>query len=161
METGSSICETLGAWESCLGLSQARVWLLALAFTSCVTLGKFHNLSEPHQVRVVIPTSWVVARIKPKSTCKTPSVGASLVAQGLRIRLPVQGTQVRSLVREDPTCRGATKLLRHNYWACALEPVSHNYWAHMLQLLKPTRLEPVLCSKRSHRNKKPAHCNEE
>ena len=28
----------------------------------------------------------------------------SLVAQWLRIRLPVQGTRVQSLVREDPTC---------------------------------------------------------
>ena len=64
---------------------------------------------------------------------------ASLVAQWIRIRLPMQETQVRSLVREDPTCRGATKPVRHNYWACALEP--------------------VLRSKRSHRNEKPAHRN--
>ena len=41
--------------------------------------------------------------------------GASLVAQWLRIRLPVQGTQVRALVQEDATCRGATKPMRHNY----------------------------------------------
>ncbi|KAJ8790710.1 hypothetical protein J1605_021138 [Eschrichtius robustus] len=39
----------------------------------------------------------------------------SLVAQWLRIRLPMQGTQVRALVREDPTCRRATKHVRHNY----------------------------------------------
>ena len=39
----------------------------------------------------------------------------SLVAQWLRIRLLMQGTQVRSLVREDPTCRGATKPVCHNY----------------------------------------------
>ena len=32
--------------------------------------------------------------------------GTSLVAQWLRIRLPRQGTWVRSLVREDPTCHG-------------------------------------------------------
>ena len=44
---------------------------------------------------------------------KTTS-GASLVAQRLRIRLAMQGTQVRSLVQEDPTCRGATKPVRHN-----------------------------------------------
>ena len=37
----------------------------------------------------------------------------------------MQSTQVWSLVWEDPTCRGATK------------PVCHNYWAHMPQLLKP------------------------
>ena len=45
--------------------------------------------------------------------------GASLVAQWLRICLPMQGTRVRALVWEDPTCRGATKPVRHNYWACA------------------------------------------
>ena len=39
----------------------------------------------------------------------------SLVAQWLRIRLPVQGTWVRSLAREDPTCRGAAKPVSHNY----------------------------------------------
>ena len=39
----------------------------------------------------------------------------SLVAQRLRIRLPMQGTRVRALVWEDPTCRGATKPVRHNY----------------------------------------------
>ena len=53
---------------------------------------------------------------------------ASLVAQWLRIRLSMQGTRVRALVREDPTCRGATKPVRHNYWACTLEPASH-YWS--------------------------------
>ena len=52
---------------------------------------------------------------------------ASLVVQWLRIRLTMQGTRVRALVREDPTCRGATKPVSHNYRACALEPVSHNY----------------------------------
>ena len=41
--------------------------------------------------------------------------GASLVAQWLRIRLPMQGTRVGALVREDPTCHGATKPVRHNY----------------------------------------------
>ena len=40
---------------------------------------------------------------------------ASLVMQWLRIPLPMQGTQVRSLVREYPTCRGATKPMGHNY----------------------------------------------
>ena len=35
----------------------------------------------------------------------------------------MQGTRVRALVREDPTCRVASK------------PVSHNYWARVPQLL--------------------------
>ena len=86
---------------------------------------------------------------------------ASLVVQWLRICLPVQGTQVRALIQEDPTGRGATKPVHHNYWACALEAASHNYWAHVPQLLKPARLEPVLRNKRSHHNEKPAHRNEE
>ena len=92
---------------------------------------------------------------------KNWQAGISLVTQWLRIRLPMQGTWVRSLVREDPTCRGATKPVRHNYWACALEPMSHNYWAHVPQLLKPVRLEPELRNKRNHCNEKPAHRNKE
>ena len=40
---------------------------------------------------------------------------ASLVVQWLRIHLPGQGTQVRSLVQEDPTCHGATRPVCHNY----------------------------------------------
>ena len=60
---------------------------------------------------------------------------ASLVAQWLRIRLPTQGTRVQALVREGPTCHGATK------------PVRHNYWARVPQLLKPAHLEPMLHSK--------------
>ena len=72
---------------------------------------------------------------------KNKLVGTSLVAQWLRIRLPMQGTLVRSLVQEDPTCCGATKPVRHDYWACTLEP--------------------MLCSKRSHHNEEPVHCNKE
>ena len=41
--------------------------------------------------------------------------GTSLVVQWLRIRLPMQGARVRALVQEDPTCREATKPVRHNY----------------------------------------------
>ena len=40
---------------------------------------------------------------------------ASLVVQWLRICLPMQGTRVRALVWEDPTCRGATGPVSHNY----------------------------------------------
>ena len=79
---------------------------------------------------------------------KWEDLGTFLVAQWLRIRLPMQGTRVWALVREGPTCRGATKPVRHDYWACALEPMSHNYWAHVPQLLKPTRLEPMLHSQK-------------
>ncbi|KAJ8794101.1 hypothetical protein J1605_019093 [Eschrichtius robustus] len=53
--------------------------------------------------------------------------GTCLVVQWLRNRLPMQGTRVRALVREDPTGCGAAKPVHHNCRACALEPVSHNY----------------------------------
>ena len=43
------------------------------------------------------------------------NVGASLVAQWLRICLPMQETRVRALVWEDPTCHGATGPVSHNY----------------------------------------------
>ena len=49
----------------------------------------------------------------------------------------MQETRVKSLIREDPICCGATKIVCHNYWSCALEPGSHNYWAHMPLVLKP------------------------
>ena len=40
------------------------------------------------------------------------------MVQWLRICLPMQGTRVRALVWEDPTCCGATRPVSHNYWAC-------------------------------------------
>ena len=53
----------------------------------------------------------------------------SLVVQWLRIRPPMQETRVQALVREDPTCRRATKPVCQNYWARAPEPTCHNYWS--------------------------------
>ena len=52
----------------------------------------------------------------------------------IRIRLPMQGTQVWSLVREDPTCHGTTK------------PMCFG---------SSSKLEPALCNKRSHYNERP------
>ena len=40
---------------------------------------------------------------------------SSLVAQWLRICLPMQGTRVQALGWEDPTCHGATRPVSHNY----------------------------------------------
>ena len=39
----------------------------------------------------------------------------SLVVQWLGVQLPMQGTQVPSLVQDDPTGPRATKPTRHNY----------------------------------------------
>ena len=60
--------------------------------------------------------------------------GTSLVVQRFRIHLPMQGTWVRFLVWENPTGLEVIKLV--------------------LQLLKPVRLEFMLCNKRSHSNEK-------
>ena len=46
---------------------------------------------------------------------KISTSGASLVAQWLRTCLPMQGTRVPALVWEDPTCRGTTRPVSHNY----------------------------------------------
>ena len=84
-----------------------------------------------------------------RNTLKNMYLGTFLVVQLLRIHLPMQGTQVRALVQEDPTCRRATKHMSHNCWACTP------------QLLKPVCLKPVLRNRRSHCNEEPTHRNEE
>ena len=56
---------------------------------------------------------WGKKKVKIKK--KKSNGGTSLVAQWLRICLPMQGTRIRALVREDPTCQGATKPMPHNY----------------------------------------------
>ena len=81
--------------------------------------------------------------------------GTSLVAQWLRIRLPMQGTWVRAVVQEDTTCHGVAKPVR------VPQLLSLCSRARKPQLLKPAWLEPVLCNKRSHCNEKPVHRNKE
>ena len=49
------------------------------------------------------------------SAVKKNNARASLVVQRLRVCLPMQGTRVRALVWEDPTCRGASGPVSHNY----------------------------------------------
>ena len=83
---------------------------------------------------------------------------ASLVAQWLRIRLPMQGTRVRALVPEDPTCPGAAGPVSHNYWACASgacapQQERSRYWqAGALRW----RVAPTC-----HNWRKPSHRNED
>ena len=63
------------------------------------------------------------------------------MVKGTGIHLSMRGTGVLSLVQENPTCCGATKL------------VCYNHWAH----------EPRACAgnKRRHHDEKPAHLDEE
>jgi len=66
------------------------------------------------------------------------NLGTSLVVQCLGVHLPIKGEGVPFLVREDPTCHGATKLC---YTAT-----------------EASTLEPTLSIKRSHHTEKPKHC---
>ena len=84
---------------------------------------------------------------------------ASLVAQWLRVCLLVQGTLVRALVWEDPTCHGATRPVSHNYWACAsgacaLQQERPRRWKARA---RRWRVAPTCRKKRkpSHRNEDP------
>ena len=85
---------------------------------------------------------------------KIRNLRTSVVVHWIRIHLPTQGAWVWSLVWEDPVHGGATKPVRHNYWACALAPVSRHCW-------NPCALEPVLRNKRRHHGAKPMHRKEE
>ena len=75
--------------------------------------------------------------LRSNKTQEDKNYKASLVAQRSGILLPMQGMQVRALVWENPTCRGAARPMCCSCWACALEPVSHGCWARMPQLLSP------------------------
>ena len=58
-------------------------------------------------------------RVSDTSRNEKSKLRASLVAQWLGVRLPMQGTRVRAPVREDPTCCGAAGPVSHGCWACA------------------------------------------
>ena len=73
----------------------------------------------PH---IYLPLVWQISRCPILNLCevlcflvKKIKGWASLVAQWLRICLLMQGTRVRALVWEDPTCCGATRPVSHNY----------------------------------------------
>ena len=109
------------SWWVRLGLPMQGVWVPSL-------VPKIPHASRPENQNIK----------------KKKRIRASLVAQRLRIHLPIQETGVRSLIHEDPTCQGATKPMPHNYWASAPEPGSHKYCAHVLQRLKPAH--PRACT---------------
>ena len=116
------------------------------------------NSFKQNQFKIDYTADVIMCNVKKNSTRQVKQARrlysrlllTSLVAQWLRICLPMQGTRVWALVRKDPTCCGTTKPMCHNYWACTLEPMSHNYWslcalgpvccnywARVLQLLSP------------------------
>ena len=56
----------------------------------------------------------LISTVKYHVTIKKDDCRASLVAQWLRVCLLMQGTRVRALVWEDPTCHGAAGPVSHN-----------------------------------------------
>ena len=85
---------------------------------------------------------------------------ASLVAQGWRIRPPMQETWVWSLVWKDLTHRGATKPVRLNYWACAPTAIREAFATRSLCTaarqelpLTATRESPCTAAKILHNEK--------
>ena len=74
-----------------------------LDYSASVDSQKWDNL-------VIEQTVWFLTY-----TVRKPSEGTYLVAQWLRICLPMQGTRVQALVWEDPTCHRATRPMRHSY----------------------------------------------
>ena len=91
------LCTTLGRRKNTICI---YVYIISILFQACVCMcvcvkGNLKEIQQKNLTR------------------------ASLVAQWLRICLLMQGTRVRALVWEDPTCHGATRPMSHNYWACA------------------------------------------
>ena len=150
-------------------LSVNFIWILSFGLRPVILISIYSDISTCYSTLYLTQILGKLVNMSiNKVMSRNYSIGLPWWLQWLRIRLPMQGTRVQALVREDPTCHRAPKPLCHNYWACALEPASHNYWALMPQLLsphatttEPTGLEPVLCNKRRHRNEKPTHRNEE
>ena len=83
---------------------------------------KWNNSGRERQISYDFTHIWNILKIK----INQQGFPGGPVVKSL---LATQGLLVQSLVQEDPTCSGATKLMHHNYWNCALEPISRNYWS--------------------------------
>ena len=83
----------------------------------------FQGAAEPESPWIPECQSQLKARTRAvmKTGRLRENLGASLVAQWLIICLLMQGTRVRALVWEDPTCHGATRPVSHSYGACAAQ----------------------------------------
>ena len=119
----------LVGWSVTISCSFAGVWLCPFTPCTVVQARKQEGLNYGSSFLTCLlnchltsplASTWsrVVLHLQTSPQVKT-ACRASLVAQWLRICLPMQGTWVRALVWEDPTCHGATKPVSHNCWACA------------------------------------------
>ena len=78
--------------------------------------------------------------------------GLPLVVQWIRICLPVQGTQIQSLVCKDSTNCGATNPGSHNNWV-----VCHNYGSSSASTTGAPTPRACAPQKRSHCGEKSPH----
>ena len=108
-DTGEKSVLLLGLTERILIPQQAQELSKELVLGTETPL--FRPCSKPEGTGSCPSSLQAANRVSLRNTAKW----ASLVAQWLRICLPMQGTRVRALVWEDPTCRGATKPVSHNY----------------------------------------------
>ena len=67
------------------------------------------------------------------------------------IQLPVQGTQVWSLVQKDPTHHGATESTAHSYWALELQLLSLGASNLCSAAKAPRQWEAPPCNERAAR----------
>ncbi|XP_059982313.1 protein TBATA [Lagenorhynchus albirostris] len=114
--------------DRALGLLQTAVaQLLPQALVSIPSeklLNQLQEIQEPLQERQQLPYSQSLKKTKTPPLSKSEKPENPGKAQLLRVHssqnpeekaAKPKGTRVRALVREDPTCRGATKLACHNY----------------------------------------------
>ena len=71
----------------------------------------------PHSSTLAWKIPWVKepGRLQSMGSLGVGHDWTCLVVQWIRIHLPMEGTWVGSLVREDSTCHGAAKPVGHNY----------------------------------------------
>ena len=99
------------SWKSSL------IYMSAWQLTGAVSPGHCFSstwTSPPGYSGFLTRQYWVPRGSRLLNESKSYRSQASLVAQWLRICLPMQGTRVRALVWEDPTCRGAAGPVSHN-----------------------------------------------
>ena len=80
-------------------------------------LRKIFDIFNSSKFSFSISFQFIFKTDRNKVSSEIPKAGTSLVVQWLRIHPPTQGTGVQSLVREDPTCWGATQSMYHSPWS--------------------------------------------
>ena len=116
----SSVTTSYVMWGHSLNLSVPRfphVQNRAHKFTVGIKwINEFIDLRAVQSTNIYrMPALCQALGVYSRQNKNIPALGASRVAQWLRICLPMQGTRVRALVWEDLTCRGATRPVSHNY----------------------------------------------